>query len=297
MKPAPFEYFRPSSLEEAVALLQRYEGDAKLLAGGQSLIPLLNMRLARPSALVDLGGIAGLDEIKQDGQTLVLGAMVRHRSVERSALVAERYPLLREAIGYVGHLAIRTRGTFGGSVAHADPSAELPAVAALADASFRIVGPAGWRSVSWRDFFVTYLASSLEAEEILVEAHLPLPAPSMGSAFLEVAPRHGDFALVGAGVLVDLDEAGRFSEVRLVLTGVGGIPWRSSAIETSLVGREPEARLYRETGASVAAGIEPEGDVHASADYRRDLAAALVERVLQAAVARVPGRGQGEGKI
>lgn len=297
MKPAPFEYFRPSSLEEAIALLQRYEGDAKLLAGGQSLIPLLNMRLARPSALVDLGGIAGLDEIKQDGQTLVLGAMVRHRSVERSALVAARYPLLREAIGYVGHLAIRTRGTFGGSIAHADPSAELPAVAALVDASFRVIGPTGWRTVPWRDFFVTYLASSLEAEEILVEARLPLPPQSMGSAFLEVATRHGDFALVGAGALVGLDEAGRVSEARIVLTGVGGTPWRSSEIEASLIGHAPEARLYEKTGASIAADIEPESDVHASADYRRDLAATLVERVLRTAVARVPGRGQGEGKL
>ena len=157
MKPVSFDYFRPASLEEAIALLHYYGGDAKLLAGGQSLIPLLNMRLARPSARIDLSGIPDLDDIKQDGQVLAIGAMVRHHSVECSTLVAERCPLLREAMSYVGHVAIRTRGTFGGSIAHADPSAEVPAVTALLDASFRIVGPTGERSVPWHNFFVTAL--------------------------------------------------------------------------------------------------------------------------------------------
>jgi len=286
MKPVPFDYFCPSSLEEAISILQRYDGEAKLLAGGQSLIPLLNMRLARPSALVDLSGIPGLNTIKQDGQDLVIGAMVRHHSVECSALVAECCPLLPEAISFVGHLAIRTRGTFGGSMVHADPAAELPAVAALTDASFRLIGQTGWRTVPWRDFFVTYLTSCLEPEEILVEVHLPLPGSSTGSAFLEVAPRHGDFALVGAAALVDLDKAGRMSEVRVVLMGVGGTPWRLPEVEESLSGQEPVLQIFREAGDRAAASIDPASDVHASAEYRRELAAVLAERVLVAAASR-----------
>lgn len=292
MKPVPFDYVRPASLEEAIAQLQRYDGDAKILAGGQSLIPLLNMRLARPSALIDLGTIPGLDELRQDGQVLKIGAMVRHHRIERSPLVAECCPLLQEAVRYVGHPAIRTRGTFGGSVAHADPSAELPAISALLDASFRIAGPTGERVVPWQDFFVTYLTSSLEPEEILVETNLPLPASTTGSAFLEVAPRHGDFALVGAGALIDLDEEGQISMAKFVLTGIGGTPWRSPELEAQLAGQPPEAHLFREIGAHVAEQIEPEGDTHASAEYRRSLAAVLVERVLAAAVGRVPARHQ-----
>ncbi|MFL5627130.1 MAG: FAD binding domain-containing protein [Ktedonobacteraceae bacterium] len=297
MKPVPFHYFRPSSLEEAISILKRYDGEAKLLAGGQSLIPLLNMRLARPSALVDLSGIPGLDDIKLEGQDLIIGAMVRHSSVERSPLVAERCPLLREAMSYVGHPAIRTRGTFGGSMAHADPAAELPAVAALVDASFHIIGPVGWRTVPWQDFFETYLTNCLEPTEILVEVRLPLPARSMGSAFLEVARRHGDFALVGAAALVDLDEAGCMSEVRLALMGVGGTPWRLTEVEKSLLGHKPQIKLYQDAGDRAAVDIEPESDVHASADYRRDLTAVLVERVLMAAASRASKTGRGEVKV
>src|SRR5437879_5958620 len=235
MKPAPFDYVAPHSLDEAVAALANGGADAKLLAGGQSLIPLLNFRLARPSLLVDLNRVAELAYVSPRERGLAVGAMARQAAVERTDGLADLQPLLVEAIGYVGHVAIRSRGTIGGSLAHADPAAELPAVAVCLDAVLSVVGPRGRRAIPAEDFFVGYLTTSLEPDEILVEAWFPPLRPHTGQAWVEFARRHGDFALAGVAVSLSMeDEIVRAA--RIVLTGVGGKPVRAHGAETLLVG-------------------------------------------------------------
>ncbi|MGH7321581.1 MAG: FAD binding domain-containing protein, partial [Candidatus Rokuibacteriota bacterium] len=228
MKPATFDYHAPATTAEAVALLQRYSGEAKVLAGGQSLLPLLNLRLSRPAALIDLNRIGALAGIREEGGQIMLGAMTRQRAIERSSLVKSRVGLLAAATGLVGHLPIRTRGTIGGSLAHADPAAEYPAVVTALDGELVVTGPAGTRTVSPDAFFVTYLTTSLAPDEILSEVRLPIPPAGSGWAFEEFSQRHGDFAIVGiAGLLVGED--GRCHRARLAATGVGPTPVRLRA--------------------------------------------------------------------
>ena len=227
MKPAPFEYAAPDTLEEAIALLEANEGDAKVLSGGQSLLPLLNMRLARPEVLVDLARVPGLDYVREDDGALVIGAMTRQRSVELSPLVREKYPLVLAATMHVAHPQNRNQGTFGGSLAHADPSAEYPALAIALGAELKAVGPDGERTIPAEDFFVTYLTTDLEAAEILTEARLPaLPAGAAWS-FTELARRHGDYALAGVASYFTCDDSGRCAAARIVLFGVA--PWPPSS--------------------------------------------------------------------
>jgi len=284
VKPAPFEYVAPRTLDEAVAALSAGGSDAKVLAGGQSLIPLLNFRLARPTLLVDLNHVGELTYVRARDRGIAIGAMTRQVNIERDAGLARSHPLLSEAIGWVGHPAIRSRGTFGGSLAHADPAAELPAVAVCLGAQLRIVGPRGGRSVAAEDFFRGYLSTALDDDEILTEAWLPPLLPNTGQAWLEFARRHGDFALVGVAASISVRDASVHA-ARIVLTGVGGCPVRAREAETLLVGGSigDRARAAADAARSV---IEPDADIHASKEYRAHLAAVLTEQAIRLAYDR-----------
>jgi CO/xanthine dehydrogenase FAD-binding subunit len=287
MKPAPFSLLRPKSVDEALSLLRSRSDEAKVLAGGQSLVPLMNFRLARPSYLVDLNQIEALSGIKIEDRTLTIGAMVRQREVERSQAIAERLPILREAIGQVGHPAIRNRGTVGGSLVHADPSAELPLLSVTLDAVFQLQSLRCKRSVRARDFYQGYLVTDIASDELLIEISLPLPPPGAGWCFAEVARRHGDFAIVATAILLGWDRDRRLNFARVALGGVGPAPARITAAEDVLVGQKPDTELYRRAGDAAAHTIDPPNDIHASAAYRRHISSVLVRRALATAEARL----------
>jgi carbon-monoxide dehydrogenase medium subunit len=286
VKPPAFEYHRPAGLDEALALLAAHPG-AKPIAGGQSLIPAMNFRLAAPAALVDLNGLVELSGITPlAGGGVRLGAMTRHHVIETNDLVRERAPLLSETMPFIAHPQIRNRGTVGGSLAHADPAAELPAVMVALQADIVIRRPGGERRVSAEQFFTGLFATALEAGELLVAVELPpLPARS-GWAFLEMARRHGDYALVGVAVLLALDEAGRCARARIALLSVGEGPVLATRAMARLAGQVPDRDTIGE--AAELAGhddIDPPSDIHASAAYRRQLARVLTRRALERATA------------
>jgi carbon-monoxide dehydrogenase medium subunit len=297
MKPAPFEYVAPDSLEEALALLGAHGGEAKLLAGGQSLIPVMNFRLAQPAVVVDLNRVPGLDGVVQgeDGG-LHLGAMTRQRRLEREPLVARLAPLLRQAVPHIAHPQIRNRGTVGGSLAHADPAAELPAVAVALRARLRLRRGGGERWIAARDFFTGLFATALAPDEALVEIALPPPAPGEGWAFVEVARRHGDYAQVGVAAMVALEPGGRCREARLVFLSVGDGPVEAIAAEEMLRGEVPSDAAFAAAAAAVERVVDPTGDIHASAAFKRHLAGVVTRRALRAAAARArDGSGPGGG--
>jgi carbon-monoxide dehydrogenase medium subunit/6-hydroxypseudooxynicotine dehydrogenase subunit alpha len=283
VKPAPFAYDQPRSVEEAVGLLARYGDDAKVLAGGQSLIPLLNFRLARPERLVDINRIDELAYIRRREESLHLGALTRMAALERSPLVAARWPLLVEAAHLVGHAQIRSRGTVGGSVAHADPAAELPAALAALRATFHVRSRRGSRTLAADEFFVTHLTTALAPDELLVEIAVQPLATRTGTAIVEYARVHGDFALGGAAVVLSLQEDGACAGASIVLLAAAQAPLRASAAEESLAGAAPE-------GAALAAAAELAGDeIKVSgpdAPYRRALVAELTRRALATAAER-----------
>jgi carbon-monoxide dehydrogenase medium subunit len=289
MKPVKFEYHAPATAEEAVALLARYGGDAKLLAGGQSLMPLMNFRLARPAALIDLNAIPSLDYIREDDGLIRFGAMTRQRSIEFSPVVRRRLPLLSEATTLVGHLPIRTRGTIGGSIAHADPSAEYPAVLAALDGAVVAKGPRGERTLRPGELFRSYLTTSLGPDELLVEVHLPAMPDGAGFAFEEFSRRHGDFAIVGIAAMV----VGRGTDcaaARLATAGAGPVPTRLRAAE-EILEREGLSEATIDKAARRAEElVEPDSDLHASAAYRRNLTRVLTARAVRRAVGRMGGR-------
>lgn len=286
MKPPPFEYHAPTTLAEALTLLTQHGDEAKALAGGQSLIPVLNFRLARPSVIVDLNRIDELIGIDATGPSLRIAAMTRQRAAERSTEVAERAPMLAAALTHVAHPQIRTRGTVGGSVAHADPAAELPAVMLALDARFRLRREADERTVAAGDFFTGLFSTALQVDELLIDIEIPAPAARSGWAFEEVARRHGDFALVAVAARVVLDSAGAVSDARLAYVNAGPGPFRSARAEAVLVGQRPEPDLIRAAAAAAFEDARPAGDVHASAAYRRQLTRVLTARALDAAFAR-----------
>jgi 2-furoyl-CoA dehydrogenase FAD binding subunit len=273
MKAAPFAYVRPATLAEAVAELAAGEGDAKVLAGGQSLVPMLAMRLARPATLVDLGAVAALTVLRRDGDVLEVGAMVRQRELEHSAEAAA-VPLLGMALPWVGHRELRSRGTVGGSIAHADPAAELPAVAACLDAELLVTGPDGERIVPAREFVTGALSTDLGPAEVLTSVRFPVARPGDGHGFGEVARRHGDFALAGVAVRVRGDEA--------VLTAFGVSDRPVTRDGTDLLRGDDRPRAAAVLAAEM---VDTAGDVHGSADYRRHLLAGLIVRELAAAAA------------
>jgi carbon-monoxide dehydrogenase medium subunit len=287
MKPPSFEYAAPSTVAEAVSLLQQHGGEAKILAGGQSLMPLLNMRFARPTALIDLRQVADLDGIREANGGLAIGAMTTKRAVERSALVKSRQPLFHGATLWIAHPQIRNRGTVGGSMAQADPAAEYPAVALALDAEFRAAGPGGERSIPAEDFFVTYLTTALDENEVLTEVRVPALPERTGWSIQEVARRHGDFAMVGAAITVTLGGGGRCSDARVVLFGVGPTPLRARGAEQVVSGEAPDEAVFAEAGKKAGEELdEPLSDVHASAEYRRHLAQVLTRRGLAEAAGR-----------
>ncbi len=291
MKPAPFDYFAPQTLDEALHHLSQHGYDAKVLAGGQSLVPTMNFRLAQPGVLVDLNGIDALNFIRPNGDgSLHIGAMTRQSAVERSGLVAERQPLVRDAMPYIAHRQIRNRGTFGGSLAHADPAAELPAVAVALGSKMRAQSVRGARWIDAADFYVSLFTTALESDEVLTEVALPaLPARS-GWSIQELARRHGDYALAGVAVVATLDTAGRCDEARIVFLSVGEGPVQARQAVRVLLGETPSDALIAEAAQVAAAqDIDPLADIHATAAYRRHLAAVLTERALVEAFGRVGG--------
>jgi carbon-monoxide dehydrogenase medium subunit len=283
VKPPPFEYVAPETLEEAVARKADGGDEALVLAGGQSLIPLLSLRLASPSLLVDLGRIADLSYVRADEGSLAIGAMTRHREVERRGDLDGPLGLLEDAIPFIGHPAIRNRGTVGGSVAHADPAAEWPALAMALDATVEAVGPAGARNIDAADFFVGPFTNALHPDEIVREVRLRPPGRGAGSAFVEQGRRHGDFALVGVAAVLEADADARVSRAAIALVGVGGGPVRAASAEAALTG----GRLTEDAIAAGAAlaeeDVDPPSSVHASAAYRRHLVRVLVTRAVRIA--------------
>jgi len=286
MKPPRFEYYDPTTIAETASLLQQYGDDAKVLAGGQSLMPLLNFRLTRPAAVVDINGVKELDYLRKEDGGLAVGALVRQRAAELSSLVADSCPMLAEALPLIGHFQIRNRGTIVGSLAHADPAAELGAVAVALGAQLRIKGPGEDRIVPAEQFFVSYLTTALAPNELLVEVRFPTARPRTGYAFAEFARRHGDFALVGVAAVVERDQTRRCRDVRLVFTGVGPVPLLFTDEKGQLRGESLTDKATNAFAEHAAASLNPESDIHASAEYRRELASVLAGRALGVAAMR-----------
>ena len=280
MKPPRFDYFAPSSLDEALALRAEHAADNAVLAGGQSLMPLLNLRLAYPSVVIDLGRVEELAGIRSMNGSLAIGAMTRQRQTEQSALVQEHCPLLVQALRHVGHTTIRNRGTVGGSIAHADGAAELPAVALALGAEILARSVRGERAIAADDFFLGFLTTALEPDELLVEIRFPTMSGRVGSSFVEVARRHGDFALVGVAAVVELGAEGTIANASLAFIGVGGAPVRATEAGTALRGSRPDETTFAEVAQQAAASLDPPSDVHASGSYRRRVAAVLARRAL-----------------
>jgi carbon-monoxide dehydrogenase medium subunit len=282
VKPAPFDYHCPGELSEAVAILQQYGDEAKVLAGGQSLIPLLSLRLSRFDHLVDLRAIEKLRGVTTDNGSIRVGAMTTQANLARSEDAAA-VPLLGKATSHIGHYQIRNRGTIGGSLAHADPAAEYPAVALALDASFEVVGPSGSRRIPAADFFMSTWVTAIEPDEVLVAAHFPVWSGNCGWAVAELARRAGDFAMCGAVCGIQLDGQ-RVNRAALALFGVASAPVRAHAAESVLTGTSVDDLDLTEIGTAVAASLDPPSDVHASGEQRRRMAKTLVPQVLAAAI-------------
>lgn len=287
MKPAPFEYFAPETVTEVLALLEEHGEDAKILAGGQSLVPMMNFRLVRPKALVDINNVAGLAYIREDDGLIRFGAMTRHRDLERSSLVQRLNGLLFEGVRHIGHVAIRARGTVGGSIVHADPTAELPLMLAALDGAISVVGPNGRRVINWDDLFLTYFTTSIEPGEICEEVIMPVLTPKSGWGFEEFTHRHGDFAIVAVAAVVEADEDKKCRVARLAVGGAAATPVRVRAAEQFLSGQPLTESAMAEAGRIVASEVQPESDLHASEKFRRDLAGTMTVRALQHASKRV----------
>ena len=295
MKPAPFGYHRPATVAEAVALLDALQDDVKVLAGGQSLVPLMNFRLSVPAELVDINGIAELTGHDVTGDVLRLGALTRHHELERSATVRGAAPLLALAAPYVGHPQIRSMGTLGGSLSHADPAAELPGIMLALDARMVVASARGERIVPAAEFFVSHFTTALQPDELLTAVEVPVAPERTGHAFLEVAARYGDFALVGAGAAVTVDADGVITEARIACTSVAPTPVRAAAAEELLRGATPDADVLAEVERLVAGALEPTPELKASAAYKRRTAGVLVARALRQAW-REAGGDMREGK-
>jgi CO/xanthine dehydrogenase FAD-binding subunit len=288
MKPAPFKYVKASSLAQALSLKAEHGDDARFLAGGQSLIPAMNFRLARPSVLIDINGLSELAGCSgADGGQVRLGALTRYRALERDGDFLKACPLFADALPHIAHPQIRNRGTVGGNLSHADPASELPAVAVAMGARLHLQSASGEREVDARDFFVGLLTTDVQPDEMLVDISLPVLEPRSGACFMEVARRRGDFALAGVAAIVTLDVERRCSEVRLGLCGVGETPVDASGAAEALIGETFSDKAVEVVAAAVQRMIEPAGNVHATADYQRHVAGVLTSRALRAAHQRI----------
>jgi aerobic carbon-monoxide dehydrogenase medium subunit len=294
MKPAKFDYHDPATIDEALDLMAQFGDQARPLAGGQSLVPLMNFRLIRPAHLIDLNGVAELSYLKVDDGTLRVGAITRQRALERSADVAKSWPLLRDAAGYIGHIQIRNRGTVGGSLAHAFPSAELPMAMVTLDASFVLRSTTNRRTRQAEDFFLSYMTTALEPGELLTEIHVPALPANSGCSYQEANRRHGDFALAGAAALLALDDDGAIRHARLTPTGT--TPIRSHEAEGVLLGKKPSEAVFRDAAQRATEHLEQDSDIHASAEYRREACAALARRALIQAARRAAEQKKGNAQ-
>ncbi|GAX90025.1 FAD binding domain-containing protein [Effusibacillus lacus] len=290
MKPALFDYFRPTTVEEAFQLLSEYGDEGKLIAGGQSLVPILNMRLSAPECLIDINGLKELDYIHCEDGWLRIGALTRQREVERSGLVREKSPLLSEAVPFIGHMQTRNRGTVGGSLVHADPTAELPLSLLALNGSAVIESADEKREVGLGEFFVTYLTTDIRPGELLTEVKIPVDSVPKGYSFQEFSRRHGDFALVAAACVLDTDNEGRILTARLTLGGVDPIPVLAEDAAGILIGEKLTDTLLAEVGRIAAMNVDPEGDLHATREYRLHLARVFAKRAVQIAYIRATGK-------
>lgn len=286
MFPAAFEYHRPASLQEAISLLQQSGGEAKVLAGGHSLLPLLKLRLAEPQALIDIGRVPGLAGIRRDGGTLVIGALTTHAEVAESSEIKAAAPLLAEAANVIGDLQVRNRGTIGGSLAHADPAGDLPAPILALDAQIKAVGPGGERTIAAGDFFVDMLTSALSEDEILTEVRVPTLASGTGSAYLKMDHPASHYALCGVAAVVRLGASGTVDDVRVAVTGVGPKAYRATAVESALRGQPASEDAVATAAQHAADGVDALGDIHASTEYRAHLARVFAKRALNQAISR-----------
>ena len=279
MKSADFQYHRPRKIEEALSLLQKYGEESKVLAGGQSLMPLMNFRVAQPGHLVDINFIDGLDYVRSEKGMIKIGCLARQSRVLNDSLIRQRCPLLADALYYVGYEQIRNRGTLCGSLAHADPAAELAAVLLALDGVVTVASSTAKCEVAGGDFFQSYLTTCLSGDEMVLEASIPETPPNAGWSFTEFARRFGDFAIVGVAVLLARDQE-KIADARIALTGVGDKPWREHSIEQLLVGQRASADLFGEIGVEISKRINPDSDIHANEFYRRSLATVLIRRAL-----------------
>ncbi len=289
MKPPPFRYHDPDSVEEAIGLLGRLE-NARLLAGGQSLMPMLNMRFVLPDHLIDLARVEALRGVRLEADRARIGAMTVQRDLERDAALAERLPLVAEALRWVGHRQTRNRGTLGGSLCHLDPAAELPAVCAVLDAVVRVRGPGGERQLAFADFPLGYMTPAIEPDEMLVGVELPLWPRGHGHGFAEFARRHGDYAIALAAVQLALDASGRIARAAVAIGGVGPAPVRVQAAERALLGEAPTEAVLA-AAAAACREVEAMDDVQVPGTYRRQLAGVMARRALADAVARASAQG------
>jgi carbon-monoxide dehydrogenase medium subunit len=289
MKPPPFEYHAVGSVEEAVGLLAEHGDEAKVLAGGQSLVPLLALRLARPAHLVDINGVSELASLA-NGDGLRVGSLVRQRVAERAATVGAANPLLVRALGLIGHTAIRNRGTIGGSIAHADPAAELPTVLLAVDGEVETASTRGTRTVAASDLFQGFLTTSLAPDELLTGVRFPRWPTGTGWSFQEFSRRSGDFAIAGVAVTLRLDANGVVADARIALSGVAPTPVRARNAEAALAGQLPSEAAWNAACQDAVAGLDPPSDLHGSAAYRRHLAAVLTRRSLREAHERAEVR-------
>ena len=291
MKPAPFEYLVPDSIEQALNLKSLHGDEARLLAGGQSLVPAMNFRVVQPAVLIDLNRVKDLGYIREDGKVLRIGAMTRERGLEFDPLIRKRIPLMAEGILHVAHPQIRNRGTFGGSLANADPAAELPVLTIALDARLKARSANAERWIQARDFFAGMFTTALAADEILVEIEIPFTPARTGSSFMEVAPRAGDYALMGVAASVTLDKNGKCEQARLVYLNAGDGPVEAKEAADSLKGQTVDDKLIESAAAmAVEQEINPYGNVHASPDFQRHLARVLTKQALKQAVERAGGK-------
>jgi carbon-monoxide dehydrogenase medium subunit len=287
MPATAFEYHVPTTVQEAIALLTQYGGEAKILAGGHSLIPIMNLRLAQPKALIDIGKIPGLSGIREEDGTIVIGAMTTHYMVESSALLKQKVPILPEAAAVIGDVQVRNRGTIGGSIAHADPAGDFPAVAVALDMQLKAVGPRGERTLRAREFFVDILTTALQPDEILTEIRVPAMAPRTGSAYEKFPNPASRYAIVGVAAVVTVDGNGVCQRAGVGLNGVTGKPVAAVGVEQALVGQRLNEQAIQEAAAKAADGLDPLGDIFASAAYRAHLARVYTKRALARASGRV----------
>ncbi len=292
MIPRPFEYFAPSSLSEVISLLNQYKDEAKILAGGQSLIPLMKFRFASPKYLIDINKVPKLSgiEISQDGQ-LSIGSMTSHHDVEKSKIVREVCPVLSETAGNIGDTQVRHRGTIGGSICHADPVADYPPLMLILDATFTATDEKSERAIKAADFFVDIFTTALKPTEVMTRVEIPPPAKRTGSSYLKICRRSGDFAMVGAAAKVRLDEKGKCDEVKVSLSGLGPVPVRAKAVEEALIDQKLTVSTISGASAKATENIHPSTDTHATAEYRMEVTPVLTRRAIVAAWKRaVRGR-------